>query len=112
MADRALGEGWLAATERPSLDDMLDLPMESEGRALYQAMDEATRQARRRALLSSLAKWLARDRPLFLAVEDIHWADAALLEDLVALASVTAEAPVVLALTTRPEGDPTDRRWR
>ena len=25
---------------------------------------------------------------------------------------MTAKAPVVLALTTRPEGDPTDRRWR
>ena len=111
-ADRAVNEGWLLATERPSLDDLLDLPMESESRAVYEAMDEATRQFRRRGLILSLAKRLTRDRPLFLAVEDAHWADATLLEDLAALASVTAEAPAVLALTTRPEGDPTDRRWR
>jgi predicted ATPase len=63
-------------------------------------------------LLSSLAKRLAHNQPLFIGVEDIHWADATLLDDLAALAGVTAEAPVVLALTTRPEGDPTDRRWR
>ena len=111
-ADRAVNEGWLLATERPSLDDLLDLPMESESRAVYEAMDEATRQFRRRGLILSLAKRLTRDRPLFLAVEDAHWADATLLEDLAALASVTAEAPAVFALTTRPEGDPTDRRWR
>jgi class 3 adenylate cyclase/tetratricopeptide (TPR) repeat protein len=112
MADRIVAEGWLSATERSSLDDLLDLPMEGERRTLYEAMDEATRQARRRALLSSLAKRLAHNQPLFIGVEDIHWADATLLDDLAALAGVTAEAPVVLALTTRPEGDPTDRRWR
>jgi predicted ATPase len=83
---------------------LLDLSAEGEGRALYQAMDQATRQARRRTLLSSLAKRLARDRPLFMAVEDVHWADATLLEDLAGLASVTAEAPVVLALSPQLPG--------
>ena len=112
VTDRAVEDAWLSAVDRPSLEDLLDLPVEGEGQALYQAMDEDTRQARRRALLSSLMTRLARDRPIFVAVEDIHWADTTLLEDLVALASVTAKAPVVLALTTRPEGDPTDRRWR
>jgi class 3 adenylate cyclase/tetratricopeptide (TPR) repeat protein len=112
VANRAAEDAGLSAADRPSLEDLLDLPVEGEGQALYQAMDEATRQARRRALLASLTTRLARDRPVFMAVEDIHWADATLLEDLVALASVTAKAPVVLALTTRPEGDPTDRRWR
>ena len=111
-ADRAVEEGWLSAGDRPSLDDLLDLPTEGEGQALYQAMDEATRQARRRALLSGLAKRLARDRSLFIAVEDVHWADATLLDDLAALASVTPEASAVLALTTRPEADPLDRTWR
>ena len=111
-ADRAVEEGWLFATDRPSLDDLLDLPTMGEGRALYQAMDETTRQTRRRALLASLAKQLTSDRPLLMAVEDVHWADETLLDDLVALAGVIAEAPAVLVLTTRPEGDPIDHRWR
>ena len=111
-ANRAVEVGWVSAADRASLDDLLDLPTKGEGLALYQAMDETTRQARRRALLVGMAKQLTRDRPLFIAVEDVHWADATLLDDLAALASVTTESPVVLALTTRPEGDPIDRRWR
>ncbi len=111
-AERALELGWLSPEDRPFLEDLLDLPTEGEGRALYQAMDEATRQARRRGLITGLARRLAADRPVFVAVEDVHWADAPLLEDLAALGEVTAVAPVMLALTTRPEGDPLDRSWR
>ena len=110
-AERAVEAGWLSSEDRPFFEDLLNLPSEGESRALYQAMDEATRQSRRRALITGLAKRLAVERPVFLAVEDIHWADAALLEDLAALGSLTAEAPVILALTTRPEGDPLDRSW-
>jgi class 3 adenylate cyclase/tetratricopeptide (TPR) repeat protein len=111
-ADRAVEAGLISAVDRPSLDDLLDLPTKGEGRAIYQAMDEATRQTRRRALVYGLARRLAGAHPLFIAVEDVHWADATLLEDLAALGGVTAEVPVVLALTTRPEGDPLDRSWR
>jgi class 3 adenylate cyclase/tetratricopeptide (TPR) repeat protein len=111
-ADRTASEGWLSAADRASLDDLLDLPTEGEGRTLYQSMDEATRQIRRRTILSALAKRQTHDRSLLVTVEDVHWADATLLDDLAALASVTAKAPVILALTTRLEGDPTDRRWR
>lgn len=112
FAERAIENGLLAATDRPFLDDLLDLPTGGEARALYQAMDEETRQSRRRDLFARLAKRLARDHPLLLAIEDIHWADATLLDDLATLGGVTAEASVVLALTTRPEGDPIGRGWR
>ena len=111
-ADQAVAIGWVSADDRPSLDDLLDIPSEGEERTLYQAMDETTRQSRRRGLLNGLVQRLAQDRPLFLTVEDAHWADAGLLEDMAALGAVTAEAPLVLAITTRPEGDPLDRTWR
>ncbi|HEX3064181.1 MAG TPA: adenylate/guanylate cyclase domain-containing protein [Dongiaceae bacterium] len=111
-ADQALAIGWIAPGERPSLDDLLDIPSESEERTLYQAMDESTRQVRRRGLLTGLVQRLAADRPLFVTVEDAHWADAVLLDDLAALGAITTEAALVLAITTRPEGDPLDRSWR
>jgi class 3 adenylate cyclase/predicted ATPase len=111
-ADRALDQEWLPSDDRPFLDDLLDLPTIGESRALYQAMDEAVRQSRRRAVLVGLAGRVVRDRPLFIAVEDIHWADATLLDDLVSLGCLTGEAPAVLAVTTRPEADPLDRTWR
>src|SRR5258706_341827 len=106
------GEGRLPAEERAALDDLLDLPAQGEGRALYRAMDEATRQMRRRSVIAGLVKRVAAERPVFLAVEDVHWADAILLDDLAALGAVTTQAPLILALTTRPEGDPLDRSWR
>ncbi len=111
-ADQAIAIGWVSPDDRPFLDDLLDIPSEGEERALYQAMDEATRQSRRHGLLSGLVRRLAGERPLFLTVEDAHWADAGLLDDLAALAGLTAEIPLVMAITTRPEGDPLDRSWR
>ena len=44
--------------------------------------------------------------------EDIHWASPLLLSCLAALAMATRECPLVLAMTTRFEGDPLDRNWR
>ena len=111
-AEKALAAGLLAGEERLALQELLDLPFEGEDRALAQAMDEATRQARRRALLAALLGRLARGRPLLAAIEDLHWADPVLLEDLAALGAATAQSAVLLAFSTRPEGDPLDRAWR
>jgi class 3 adenylate cyclase/tetratricopeptide (TPR) repeat protein len=46
---------------------------------------------------------LAEDRPLVLVVEDLHWADAALLEFLGHLAGHAADVPLLLVATARPE---------
>ncbi len=111
-ADRAQGRGWLRSEDRAFLDDLLDLPTQEERRAIYEAMDEATRQSRRRALLASLLTRVAAERARLVAVEDLHWAEAGLLEDLASLGVATTEAPVLLLATTRPEGDRLDRAWR
>ena len=110
--EKAIASGLLATDERRFLHELLDLPIEGEELALIQAMDEATRQARRRAVLVRLLDGLARGRPLFVAIEDLHWASAGLLEDLATLGAAAADQPVLLALSTRPEGDPLDRAWR
>jgi tetratricopeptide (TPR) repeat protein len=111
-AEKAEGLGLLRDGERASLRDLLDLPAEGEDRVLIQAMDEPTRQARRRALLAALVTRLARERPMLAAIEDLHWADPILLEDLAFVGAATVETPLLLALSTRPEGDPLDRAWR
>lgn len=110
--DKAAAGDLLRAGEQASLHDLLDLPYEGEDRALIQAMDEPTRQLRRRALLVALMTRQAETRPIVAAVEDLHWADPLLLEDVAALGGATADAPVLLLLSTRPEGDPLDRAWR
>jgi ABC-type taurine transport system ATPase subunit len=45
-------------------------------------------------------------------VEDLHWADPQVLDQLAAIASAIADGPGLLAMTSRAEGDPIDAAWR
>jgi len=47
-----------------------------------------------------------------IVVEDLHWADPQTLAYLAAIASAMADAPGLLAMTSRVEGDPLDTAWR
>ena len=51
----------------------------------------------------AFAELLAEDRPSVLVFEDLHWADAALLEFLEQLAGSAGDVPLLLVATTRPE---------
>ncbi len=53
---------------------------------------------------------LAERGPLVLALEDVHWADASTRELVADLLEVTDRAPLLLALTTRPE--PASEGWK
>src|SRR5262249_5301428 len=44
-------------------------------------------------------------RPMLLVIEDLHWADASLVQSLSRLARMVAERPFVLTLTSRPENE-------
>jgi tetratricopeptide (TPR) repeat protein len=50
-----------------------------------------------------LLEQLARERPLVVAVEDIHWAEPALLELLDHLVALSSGSPILLVCLTRPE---------
>lgn len=53
--------------------------------------------------LRRLLEQLARDRPLVVAVEDIHWAHPALLDLLDHVATLSTGSPILLVCLTRPE---------
>ena len=53
--------------------------------------------------LRRLLERLAGERPLVVAVEDIHWADPALLELLDHLVALSSGAPILLVCLTRPD---------
>lgn len=53
--------------------------------------------------LRRLLQRLARDRPLVVAVEDIHWADPALLDLLDHVIALSSDSPILLVCLTRPE---------
>jgi len=94
------------------LHDLLDLPQTGEWRTLYDAMDNAARNRGRRAVAAAVAGHACGERPTFIIVEDLHWADPQLLGHLSAFASTMADGPGLLIMTSRIEGDPIDAAWR
>ena len=111
-AERALSDGLVASEQRVYLNDLLDLPQPTALRALYDAMDNATRNRGKRATVTSLVRSFSERQPLLLVIEDVHWADWPTLEHLAALTETVAGCPALLVMTSRIEGDPLDRAWR
>jgi class 3 adenylate cyclase/predicted ATPase len=108
--EAALEQGLITAEQRVFLNDLLDLPQPSSLKALYDAMDNATRTDGRRAVVAALVQ--GADRPLSITIEDLHWADAPALGYLARIGAAIAECPAILVLTSRIDGDPVDQAWR
>jgi class 3 adenylate cyclase/tetratricopeptide (TPR) repeat protein len=100
------------AARLPFLCDLLDLSQPTEGAAHYDAMDNAARQRGRAAALVELLDATRGKAPVLAIVEDVHWADKVTLDYLAALTRSAATVPIVLAMTSRVEGDPLDPGWR
>jgi class 3 adenylate cyclase/tetratricopeptide (TPR) repeat protein len=111
-AERAVAAGWLEGDARVFLNDLLDLPQPLKMRALYDAMDNPTRNSGKQAAVAKLVRGSSAAQPILVAVEDIHWADALTLAHLAGIASTVADCPAVLVMTSRVEGDPLDHSWR
>src|SRR5262249_56520535 len=82
------------------LAPLLDIPLPEDRTPTY-AADEL-----RRRQLGAVVAWIlaaARTQPIILAVEDLHWADPTSLDLLKTLAERGAQAPLLIAATTRPE---------
>ena len=89
---------------QPFLHELAEAPLTPTLRSLIDASDEATRRAGRNEALALLVRRLSH-APMLLIVEDMHWADAALAEALLRLASIAVDRPLVLALTSRSENE-------
>jgi len=94
------------------LYDLLDVVPEATQRTLLAAMSEASRDAASVRTLCALVVHACKERPLLLLVDDIHWASAWTLERLSAIAALSSDQPLVLAMTTRFKDDPTSSPWR
>ena len=111
-AEQALAQALLGRDRTVHLNDLLDLPQSVELRSLYDAMDNATRNAGKRETVAALVQRLSERRPLMVVVEDLHWADSLTLDHLAQLARTAAGCRLLLAMTSRIEGDPLDQAWR
>jgi class 3 adenylate cyclase len=85
---------------------LLDVPLSAEQRPIIDAMDHATRVRGRDAALAGLVADAACASPLMIRLEDLHWADDVLLNDIRVLSETVGNEPVLLVLATRLGGDP------
>ena len=111
-ADAAVGDGVIAADQRVFLNDLLDLAQRAGDRARYDAMDNATRNDGKRAVIADLTRGAAKSSPILVIVENVHWADPLTLSHVAAMAGAVADCPALLVMTSRIEGDPLDAAWR
>jgi hypothetical protein len=103
--ERALGWSGMLGSEASSLIvEMLDLPSSGPLSALPVMPSE-----RRARLYSTLADWLqriARDRPLVIALEDLHWVDPSSLELVGQITEKVKALRVLMLHSMRPEFRP------
>lgn len=108
---RAAAEGRIDEEHVPFVHDLLDVPMEVDERRLFEAMEPVVRQAGHAAMIEALVRTAARRGPLLVEVEDTHWASEESRRLLGAVASRTASSTLLLVMTSRPSGDPSDEAW-
>jgi tetratricopeptide (TPR) repeat protein len=110
-AEHVIENGVVGSERRLFFLDLLGLPLDPETRALYDAMDNSVRNSGKRALVADLARNACALGPTMFVVEDLHWADARILDSLAAIASAIANSAGLLVMTSRQEGDPIDAAW-
>jgi class 3 adenylate cyclase/tetratricopeptide (TPR) repeat protein len=111
-ADNAISVGRLEPDHAVFLNDLLDIPQATELRALYDAMDNATRNEGKRVVVASLIERLSENQTMVTIIEDIHWADAITLAYLETISKTVVGCPALLVMTSRMEGDPLGQGWR
>jgi hypothetical protein len=96
----------LAETDVLALKDLVGLPLSPDEHRGLDAMDPAARLTGRGEALAGLAIAAAGRNPLFVAFEDVHWADV-VLRGLAMMARAACSASrTVIAITSRVEADP------
>ncbi len=107
-----VAENLLSNEQVNFLFDLLNVPELLLNPEIYQAMDNEARQSGRQEAMTTLVRRLSERQPLLLIMEDIHWAEPALLNLLGQLAVDIKDYPIVLVFSTRLEGEPLDPIWR
>ena len=109
---RAIAEGIVAGEDIVFLTDLLDLRQEPEHRTLYDAMGSSARRLGKQRAFANLLRGLSARSSILLIVEDLHWAEPAILDDLGALTDAVSAHPIILTMTSRIDGDPIDDAFR
>ncbi|HTT12337.1 MAG TPA: BTAD domain-containing putative transcriptional regulator [Burkholderiaceae bacterium] len=109
---RARASGLVEATHEVHLRDLLHAPLPAPLRAVFDAMDHATRAREQNAALANLLRRVSADTPRMVVLDDLHWASPRMLSRAAALAAGAEQCAAVLVTTARSDGDPLDAAWR
>lgn len=109
---RAVADARIDEDDVPFAFELLDLPHPPAQAAALAAMDGGVRQRGVQRFVATLIRRRSQVKALLIVIEDVHWAERALLDCLARIAAATRGSPLVLALTVRPEQDPLDSAWR
>ena len=97
----------------PYLASLLMLPLPQESAERVRHLDAKGLQRRIYMALLDLLHSLARQRPLLIVLEDLHWADDISLDLLCHLIPIVATMPLLLCLVHRPLPEDAHRRpWQ
>lgn len=94
-----------AADVYPHLARLLSLPLEADVEAKLATADGQSLKARTFAAVERILECAARQRPLVLVCEDLHWADSTSVELLEQLLALTDRMPVLFVCLMRPQRD-------
>jgi len=104
VATRLIENGTLDDTSALFLNTMLGGEPDRASTVVLDAMSDKARDEGRREALRRLVRHFSSQKPCLLVVEDIHWADSAILPSIKILSEESQTCPVVLAITSRLEG--------
>lgn len=99
--DRCREAGDMHETTGTMLTQMLGAPLSRTDAAVVDGMDDAAIADARRTALRWLLRRAVRYGPQLLVIEDIHWADADLFNQISVIVAEAEELPVTLILTSR-----------
>lgn len=94
-----------SAERYPYLGSVLGLTLEPDAAARVAELSPEALQYRSFEVMGELIAGLARDRPVIVALEDMHWADATSIELATRLLALPEDAAVLLIFTQRLERD-------
>jgi class 3 adenylate cyclase len=89
----------------PYLGHLLSLQLEGAALERVKLLDPQALQAQYLAALRQLFRALGTRAPLFLILDDTHWADPSSTDLLIKLLPLTAETPILFCFVTRPDRD-------
>ena len=89
----------------PYLGSLLGLTLEPDAAARLAELSPEALQYRTFEVVEELLRLLAAERPVIVAVEDVHWIDPTSLLLLERLLGLSEEAAVLLVVTQRPDPD-------